>query len=305
MGMSEFYGPASEGEAVRTIARALELGVTLLDTADVYGMGENERLLGRALHGRRDEAVIATKLGQIRSADGAFVGLDGSPSYVRRACDASLKRLGVDTIDLLQLHRVDPSTPIEETVGAMSELVDAGKVRHLGLSEASAEQIRRAVTVAPIATLQSEYSVLERGVEREILPLCAELGIAFLAFAPLMRGLIARRFTAAEQLDERDTRRAGRYPRLSGEALSANLELAARVWSIADGHGVAPAAVALAWLLQRDATVIPIPGAKQVHHLEQNVAAARLELTPAELDGLDQVVGAGGAAVGERLPPRA
>jgi aryl-alcohol dehydrogenase-like predicted oxidoreductase len=305
MGMSEFYGPASDREAAETIARALELGVTLFDTADVYGMGENERLLGRTLRGRREQAVIATKLGQIRSDDGAFVGLDGSPSYVRRACDSSLKRLGVDTIDLLQLHRVDPQTPIEETVGAMQELVEAGKVRHLGLSEASADEIRRAAAVAPIATLQSEYSLLERGVEREILPVCKELGIAFLPFAPLMRGLIARRFTASEELDPRDTRRAGRYPRLHGEALAANRALAARVWAIADAHDTPPAAVALAWLLQRDPGVIPIPGSKRPGHLEENVAAARLELSPADLEALDQVVGAGGAAIGERLPPRA
>jgi len=304
MGMSEFYGAASTDEAVRTIRRAVELGVTLFDTADVYGHGENERLLGRALAGVRDRVTIATKFGQIRSDDGDFVGFDGSPEHAHASCEASLRRLGVECIDLFQLHRVDPAIPIEETVGAMQALVDAGKVRLLGLSEASAEQIRRATSVAPIATLQSEYSILERAIEREILPACAELGIALLAFAPLMRGLLARRFRDLDDLDEQDSRRRGRYPRLQGEALRTNRELAARIWAIADGYAVGPAQVALAWLLQRDDAVVPIPGAKRVPHLEDNVASGRLMLARSDIDALDALVGPAGTAAGERLPLR-
>ena len=267
MGMSEFYGEGDREQSIRTIRRALELGVTLFDTADMYGQGENERLLAEALGADRDRVVVATKFGMVRDEAGSFTGVDGSPEYARRACEASLSRLGTETIDLLQLHRVDPRTPIEETVGAMRELVEAGKVRLLGLSEVSAEELRRAAATAPIASVQSEYSLLERAIEAEVLPECERLGAACLAFAPLMRGLIARRFSSAEELDPSDTRRRGRYPRLAGEALDANLELAHLIWEIADGRGVPPSQVALAWLLQRSPAVIPIPGAKTVEHL--------------------------------------
>jgi aryl-alcohol dehydrogenase-like predicted oxidoreductase len=304
MGMSEFYGEGDTGQSIRTIRRAVELGLTLFDTADIYGLGDNERLLAEALGGDRDRVTIATKFGLIRDAGGDFVGIDGSPEYVRSACDRSLSRLGVDAIDLLQLHRVDPATPVEETVGAMRELVDAGKVRRLGLSEVTAAQLRSAAATAPIASVQSEYSLLERSVEAEVLPECERLGVAFLAFAPLMRGLIARRFTQVEELDSSDTRRRGRYPRLEGEALEANLGLARLVWEIADSRGVPPSQVAIAWLLGRSPAVIPIPGAKRVDHLEQNVSALELELAPDELERLGTVVGAGGGAVGRRLPKR-
>jgi aryl-alcohol dehydrogenase-like predicted oxidoreductase len=304
MGMSEFYGEGDRDRSIRTIRRALELGVTLFDTADMYGQGENELLLGEALGEDRGRAVIATKFGLVRDERGRFTGIDGSPEYVRRACEGSLDRLGVDAIDLYQLHRVDPRTPIEETVGAMRELVEAGKVRLLGLSEVSSEELRRAGATAPIASVQSEYSLLERSVEEEVLPECERLGAAFLAFAPLMRGLIARRFTRAEDLDPSDTRRRGRYPRLEGEALEANLRLAQLVWEIADDREVPPSQVALAWLLRRSPAVIPIPGANRVEHLEQNLAALELELTDGELERLENVVGAGGSAVGGRFPKR-
>jgi aryl-alcohol dehydrogenase-like predicted oxidoreductase len=304
MGMSEFYGVARESQAVGAIERALELGVTLFDTADMYGLGENERLLGRALRGRRDEVTIATKVGQLRSADGAFVGIDGRPEYLRAACDASLERLGIETIDLLQLHRVDPATPIEESVGGMHELVTEGKVRLLGLSECTAGELRRAAGAAPIATLQSEYSVLERSVEDEILPCCTDLGVSFMPFAPLMRGLIARRFRVADDLDPSDARRQGRYPRLSGEALDRNGALASVVWHVADARGASPAQVALAWLLGRGPSLVPIPGAARPEHVADNVGAAALELSPAEMAELDGIVGPSGSAFGERLPPR-
>ncbi len=302
MGMSEFYGEADQAAATRTIRRAIELGVTLFDTADIYGLGANEELVGRALGRDRDRVVVATKFGQIRDAKGAFVGVDGSPGYVRQSCEASLRRLGTDVIDLYQLHRVDPATPIEETVAAMRELVDAGKVRYIGLSEVTADQLCRAAAVAPITSVQSEYSLLERSVEKRVLPACGALRVGFVAFAPLMRGLIARRFTGADELDPSDTRRKGRYPRLQGRALDRNLELARTIWEIADRHAVAPSVVALAWLLAQG--VVPIPGARTVEHLEQNLGALTLELQPEEVGSLEAVVGEGGAAHGRRLPPR-
>jgi aryl-alcohol dehydrogenase-like predicted oxidoreductase len=302
MGMSEFYGAGDRAESIRTVRRALELGVTLFDTADIYGLGENERLLAEALGADRDRVVVATKFGQVRDSDGAFVGFDGSPEYVRRACDASLRRLETDAIDLYQLHRVDPSTPIEETVGAMWELVEAGKIRHIGLSEVTVEELRRAAATAPIASVQSEYSLLERSVEREVLPACEGLGIGFLAFAPLMRGLIARRFTRPQDLGPTDSRRLGRYPRLHAEALDANRGLAETVWGIARHRSVPPSQVALAWLLERG--VVPIPGAKTVEHLAQNFDAVALELHREERRTLDAVVAHGGSAYGQRLPSR-
>ncbi|MEA2333305.1 MAG: hypothetical protein QOH58_3443 [Thermoleophilaceae bacterium] len=302
MGMSEFYGPGDRDEIVRVIRRALDLGVMLFDTADMYGLGDNERMLSRALGEDRGRVTIGTKFGQIRGADGVFVGLDGSPGYVRSACESSLRRLEVDVIDLFSLHRVDPATPLEETVGAMQELVEAGKVRHLGLSEVSADELRRAAAAAPIASVQSEYSLLERSVETDVLPACEAAGAGFVAFSPLMRGLIARRFTGTAELDASDTRRSGRYPRLHGDALDANVRLAQTVWEVADRRGVAPAQIALAWLVH--AGVVPIPGARTVERLEQNLAAAELALGPDELAELDSVVGPGGSAHGQRLPSR-
>jgi aryl-alcohol dehydrogenase-like predicted oxidoreductase len=304
MGMSEFYGVADRERSIATIRRAVELGVTLFDTADMYGQGENERLLATGLGDDRERVIIATKFGLVRDARGEFAGVDGSPAHARRACEASLERLGVETLDLYQLHRVDSATPIAETVGAMAELVREGKVRLIGLSEVSAEQLRAAAAEAPIAAVQSEYSLLERGVEDSVLPVCERIGAAFLAFAPLMRGLIARRFTEVGELDPSDARRQGAYPRLAGEPLARNVELARLVWSIAEERGVAPAQVAIAWLLSRAQRVIPIPGARTPDHLEQNVRALGLELGDGELERLDAVVGAGGRAAGERLPRR-
>jgi len=302
MGMSEFYGDTDPAEAIRTLRDAVERGVTLFDTADVYGRGQNEELVGEALAPHRDQVLLATKFGYVRDSKGAFIDIDGTPSHVHRACDASLKRLGTDVIDLYQLHRVDPDTPIEETVGAMSQLVEAGKVRHLGLSEVTVEQLRRAVAVAPISSLQSEYSLLERSVEDEILPACEALEVGFLAFAPLMRGLIARRFTKADDLEPGDTRRSGRYPRLHGESLDRNVELAEAVWKVAERRDVPPSVVALAWLVARG--VVPIPGAKRVEHLEQNLRALDVTLEQADIAQLEAVVGPAGAAQGQRLPSR-
>jgi aryl-alcohol dehydrogenase-like predicted oxidoreductase len=302
MGMSEFYGAVDRAAAIATIDTAVELGVTLFDTADMYRNGGNERLLADALGADRERVVVATKFGYVRDGSGPPSRLDGSPEHTRRACEASLWRLATDALDLYQLHRVDPYVPIEETVGAMHELVEAGKVRYLGLSEVTPEQLRRAAATAPIASLQSEYSLLERSVETEILPECERLGIGVLAFAPLMRGLIARRFTAGEDLDPSDTRRAGRYPRLHGDALVANRRLAGIVWAIADARGAPPAQVALAWLIERG--VVPIPGARTMDHLEQNVAAVGLALTPDERERLEAAVGSGGSAHGRRLPAR-
>jgi len=300
MGMSEFYGERDDEESIRTIHRALELGVTLLDTADIYGVGRNEELVGRALQGRREQAIVATKFGNVRDEDGTFRGIDGSPEYVRRACEASLRRLGVDVIDLYQQHRVDPETPIEETVGAMYELVEEGKVRFIGLSEAQPEDLRRAAATAPIATLQTEYSLFERGVENGILDTCDELGIGFLAYAPLGRGLLTGRFRSESDFGDDDFRGGGRYPRLTGENFEHNLRLVEEVEAVAESRGATAAQVALAWLLTRRPWIVPIPGTKRVKYLEQNVAAAELQLTADELARLDALVPAGGSVPGER-----
>jgi aryl-alcohol dehydrogenase-like predicted oxidoreductase len=300
MGMSEFYGETDDEESIRTIHRALALGVTLLDTADIYGVGRNEELVGRALQGRREQALVATKFGNVRSDDGTFLGIDGTPEYVKRACDASLRRLGVEVIDLYQQHRVDPRTPIEETVGAMHELVEEGKVRFLGLSEAQPEDLRRAAATAPIATLQTEYSLFERSPENEILDTCEELGIGFLAYAPLGRGLLTGRFRAESDFGDDDFRGGGRYPRLTGEAFEHNLQLVAEVEAVAKARGATPAQVALAWLLSRRPWIVPIPGTKRVEYLEQNAGAVDLELTADELARLDALLPSGGSAAGER-----
>jgi aryl-alcohol dehydrogenase-like predicted oxidoreductase len=298
MGMSEFYGTGDEEESVATIHRAVELGVTFLDTADIYGPFTNERLVGKAIAGRRDEVVLATKFGNERREDGSWVGVNGRPEYVRRACDASLERLGVDTIDLYYQHRVDPEVPIEETVGAMSELVEAGKVRYLGLSEAAPETIRRAHAVHPISALQSEYSLFTRHVEDEVLPTLRELGVGFVAYSPLGRGFLTGAWNSMEDLPEDDTR-SGRFPRFSEENFRQNLELAGRVREIAAEKGATPGQLALAWLLHQGEDIVPIPGTKRRKYLVENAAAADLELTERELGRIEEAIPRG-AAAGER-----
>jgi aryl-alcohol dehydrogenase-like predicted oxidoreductase len=299
MGMSEFYGAADEGEALATIHRALELGVTFLDTADMYGPFTNERLVGRAIEGRREEVVIATKFGRVRGEDGSDFGVSGKPEYVLRACDASLARLGVDHIDLYYQHRVDPNVPIEETVGAMKQLVEAGKVGHLGLSEASPQSIRRAHEVHPITALQTEYSLWTRDPEDEILPTLRELGIGFVAYSPLGRGFLTGAITSADQLDEGDFRR--KNPRFQGDNLARNLELVRRVEAIAQEKGCTPAQLALAWVMAQGEDVVPIPGTKRVRYLEENVAATGIELSEEDLRRLDEAAPRG-AAAGLRYP---
>jgi aryl-alcohol dehydrogenase-like predicted oxidoreductase len=280
MPMSGVYGTSPDADGIATIHRAIDLGITLIDTADVYGDGHNEELVGRAIRDRRDAVVLATKFGNVRATDGAPARIDGTPAYVRSACEASLRRLGVETIDLYQQHRVDPDTPIEETIGAVAELITEGKVRFIGLSEALAPDLRRAAAVHPISSLQSEYSLLERGVEGDILDTCAELGIGFLPFAPLLRGLLGGALTAATELDAGDSRLADRFPRVGPEHRAANARLAAVVAEVAAAHGVSPAQVALAWLLERSPSIVPIPGTKRVAYLEDNAQATNLRLTP-------------------------
>jgi aryl-alcohol dehydrogenase-like predicted oxidoreductase len=297
MGMSEFYGTSDEDEATETIHRALELGVDFLDTADMYGPFTNERLVGRAIAGRRDEVVVATKFGNERTEDGSYVGINGSADYVHRACDASLARLGVDHIDLYYQHRVDTDTPIEETVGAMAELVEAGKVRHLGLSEAAPATIRRAHAVHPITALQSEYSLWTRAPEGETLATTRELGIGFVGYSPLGRGFLSGRLTSLDDLHERDFRRRG--PRFQGDNLQQNLRLLGKVEELAVRKGATPGQVALAWVLAQGEDIVPIPGTKHVRYLEENVAAAGLELTEEELGELDEAFPPG-AAAGDR-----
>jgi aryl-alcohol dehydrogenase-like predicted oxidoreductase len=286
MPMSGVYGDTSDDECIATIHRALDLGVNLLDTADVYGNGHNEELVGRAIRGRRDEVVLATKFGIRRDApDG--MNINGRPEYVREACEASLRRLGVETIDLYQQHRVDPQTPIEETVGALAELVSAGKVRFIGLSEALAPDLRRAAAVHPITSLQSEYSLLERGVEGDVLDACEELGIGFLPFAPLVRGLLAGSLTPERELDGSDWRSGDRFPRVGPENLSANAQLATVVEEIATAHQASPAQVALAWLLSRRDWIVPIPGTKRAAYIEDNAGAPELDLSGEDRARLD------------------
>jgi aryl-alcohol dehydrogenase-like predicted oxidoreductase len=297
MGMSEFYGPANEAQSIATIHRALDIGVTFLDTADMYGIGENEKLVGRAIAKRRNQVVLATKFGNVRDpADPSKFSISGRPEYVRAACDASLKRLGVDHIDLYYQHRVDLETPIEDTVGAMARLVEAGKVRFLGLSEARPETIRRAVTVHPITAYQGEYSLWTREIESEILPLCRELGVGFVAYSPLGRGLLTGKITNVETLAENDSRR--RHPRFQGENLEKNMGLVSRVARLASEKRVTPAQLALAWLLHRGDDIVPIPGTTKIARLEENAAAANIELSDADMARLDQAapLGAGAGA---------
>lgn len=299
MGMSEFYGTADEDEAVATIHRALELGIFFLDTADMYGPFTNEKLVGRAIADRRDEVVLATKFGNERGEDGSFLGVNGKPEYVRKACEASLQRLGVDHIDLYYQHRVDKTVPIEETVGAMKELVDAGKVRHLGLSEASPDTIRRAHAVHPISALQTEYSLWTRDPEDAVLPTVRELGIGFVAYSPLGRGFLSGAITKPEDLAEDDFRRHN--PRFQRENFDKNLELVDRVREIADEKDVTPGQLALAWLLHQGEDIVPIPGTKRISYLEENAAASEIELTEDELARIDDAAPKGVAA-GERYP---
>jgi aryl-alcohol dehydrogenase-like predicted oxidoreductase len=299
MGMSEFYGKGDEAESIRTIHRALELGVTLLDTADMYGPHTNEELVGRAIRDRRDRVVLATKFGIVRGPDAASRTINGRPEYVRAACDASLKRLGVDHIDLYYQHRVDPSTPIEDTVGAMAELVRAGKVRHLGLSEAGPDTLRRACKVHAITALQSEYSLWTRDPEDGVLATCRELGIGFVAYSPLGRGFLTGQIKRTEDLAPDDFRRFS--PRFQGENFAKNLQLVAHVEQLARDKGVTAGQIALAWVLSRGDDIVPIPGTKRVAYLEENARAVDLRLTPAELARIEEIAPRGVAA-GARYP---
>ncbi len=299
MGMSEFYGTGDEDEATATIHRALDLGVTFLDTADMYGPFTNERLVGRAIEGRRDDVVLATKFGNVRGENGERLGISGDPDYVREACDASLRRLGVDHIDLYYQHRVDPDTPVEETFGAMKELVEAGKVRFLGISEAAPGTIRKAHAVHPISALQTEYSLWSRDVEDEILPTCRELGIGFVPYSPLGRGFLTGQIQSPDDFEEDDFRRGS--PRFQGENFQRNLELVERVREIASEKGATPGQLALAWLLAQGQDIVPIPGTKRRKYLEENVGALDVRLTDEDLGRIAEAAPAG-AAAGERYP---
>jgi aryl-alcohol dehydrogenase-like predicted oxidoreductase len=300
MGMSEFYGPSSDSASLDLIRKAVDLGISFFDTADMYGAGHNEMLLSQAFRGAaRDRVTIATKFGNMRGIDGSFLGINGRPEYVKAACDMSLKRLGTDHIDLYYQHRVDPSVPIEETVGAMSELVKAGKVRFLGLSEAGAATIRRAHRVHPITALQTEYSLWTRDVETEILPTCRELGIAFVAYSPLGRGFLTGQIQRVEDLAADDFRR--RSPRFQGENFRRNLELVERVREIASEKGCTPGQLALAWLLAQGLDIVPIPGTRRLTYLEENLGALQVHLSGQDLRRIDEAAPRG-AAAGQRYP---
>jgi aryl-alcohol dehydrogenase-like predicted oxidoreductase len=295
MGMSEFYGPGDDGESIATIRRALDLGCSFLDTADMYGSGANEELVGRAIAGRRDEVVLATKFGIVRENGARRV--DSSPEYVKRAVEASLRRLGTDHIDLYYMHRRNPDTPIEETVGAMAELVEQGKIGHIGLSEVSADTLRAACAVTPVTALQSEWSLFTRGIEDEIVPTARELGVGIVPYSPIGRGFLTGQYGSVEDLAEDDFRRY--QPRFQGDNLDANLRLVARLEEIAADAGHSPVQIALAWLLHQGDDLAPIPGTKRVRYLEENVAAAEIELSDEQLEALDEAMPVG-AAAGDR-----
>lgn len=302
MGMSEFYGAHDDQQSIKTIHRALDLGVDFLDTADMYGVGRNETLVGQAIRDRRDRVVLATKFGNVRGSDGSFLGVNGKPDYVKSACEASLRRLGVEVIDLYYQHRVDPNTPIEETVGAMAKLVREGKVRHLGLSEAAPATIRRAHAVHPIAALQSEYSLWSREPEDEILPVCRELGIGFVAYSPIGRGFLSGKIRSVNDLEADDRRRL--FPRFQGENFQRNLDLVKRIEEIAKKKKVLPSQLALAWLLTRGPDILPIPGTTQIPHLEENIAATEITLLPEEIASIEKIAPSG-IASGLRYPEQA
>ncbi|MCZ2806859.1 aldo/keto reductase [Modestobacter sp. VKM Ac-2983] len=305
MGMSEFYGTGDQAEAERTVRRALDLGVTFLDTADMYGPFTNERLVGQAIAGRRDEVVLATKFGNERAEDGSFLRINGRAEYVHRACDASLQRLGVDVVDLYYQHRVDTTVPIEETWGALAELVEAGKIRHAGISEAAPDTIRRAHAVLPVTALQTEYSLWTRDPEEDgVLATCAELGIGFVAYSPIGRGFLSGQIRSIDDLEPDDFRR--RNPRFQGAAFIRNLELVDRVRALAETKGITATQLALAWVMAQSGrdgapAVVPIPGTKRVRYLEENAAAADVVLTDEDLRALDEAAPAG-AATGDRYP---
>ena len=299
MGMSEFYGPGDDGESIRTIHRAIEMGMNFLDTADIYGLGRNEELVGKAIRDRRGKVILATKFGNVRGKDGSWLGVNGKSDYVRSCCEASLARLGVDVIDLYYQHRVDPATPIEETVGAMADLVRQGKVRFLGLSEAAPASIRRACAVHPIAALQSEYSLWTRDPEGEVIPTCRELGVGFVAYSPLGRGIFGGRIQGQGDLAEGDWRRSS--PRFQGDNLARNLALVRRLEEMAAEKKCRPAQIALAWLLARGGDIVPIPGTKRVSRLEENAGALGVRLGPDDVARIDRAFPPG-AAAGTRYP---
>ena len=299
MGMSDFYGAGDDATSIATIHRAIEIGVTFLDTADMYGPFTNERLVGKAIADRRNKVTLATKFGNMRADDGTFLGVNGQPDYVKKACDASLQRLGVETIDLYYQHRVDATVPIEDTVGAMSELVAAGKVRYLGLSEAGPETIRRAHAVHPIAALQTEYSLWTRDPEEVILPLCRDLGIGFVAYSPLGRGFLTGRFRSIDDLPADDWRRNN--PRFQGDNFAKNLDLVAHIETLAKRKGCTPAQLALAWVMAQGGDIVPIPGSKRIERMEENARAVDVTLTAEDLEAINEIFPAG-AAAGLRYP---